>query len=845
MKRMIICFILLALAGLCLAVTHYVRQPIQMTDDGGSEYYDRGMDITFGNGYYWMVYGKCTDSVFEGTTNEEFLVPDGAGGYRTFNDYNDFGAMITPCGAQVHYEIYYKKAVSIPALANAQENQILIGGVAPIANVNMGEVYCEFYDNKIFVFTTQGGGTEDPDDYNQLYYTLDGSSWVSVGKIFDHETSGRFDFTVYQGDLWAVNGEASVVHLSNPTSLTAWETAIEDSILIADSLATAPVRFFIDPYPEDGVELYLVASTTGGINIIYKYSGGAFSEFQKLDIQGNYPVLNYDPLNEKYFYIVSSESFYVHDGFQGTGLFQAHAYFMYWAVDNMSTFQDTSSAYAERWKILDPAQYPNVDFLNNPWDVNTWVEYNSQIYVDDQGATPSGKTYFFFSSERIADNPLTDQQSGDIYCIPFDWGDLTTNHFNFISTAFDSLFVRRYKPDIHATLLTGCTTIVYTVHEDYYTFPGVAEGDTLELMSGVYDENVTVNANAIIDGNKVAEIHAANRGYSFEIVADTSCTIVDCKIMDGIWNKGSGTVTATHNYWGEDGPTASEIYNISGGTVNYIPWYADEAMTTPVYPSPDADISFNGSTATITWTVDYPGATYKVYGSNDPIALGTDLGVQDSGYTNSDYQFYAVTAIVNLTEYANEVGKAGYFTHALQTGYNFIPISLEYGYDNVMDMSVDLGNPSYDYSLSVWNTSSQGWISATKTNLGWEPAVGIDIEVGDIVLFNSGTYTPSTIYLSGPVPDNWANFALTTTVTTDMNLIYLPLNKASLTDLGSLGESLGNTNCNLISIWDATNQGWISGSYLSTWDFWTHTAQGVAIGEAVMVGALQNFTWPQ
>jgi len=64
-----------------------------------------------------------------------------------------------------------------------------------------------------------------------------------------------------------------------------------------------------------------------------------------------------------------------------------------------------------------------------------------------------------------------------------------------------------------------------------------------------------------------------------------------------------------------------------------------------------------------------------------------------------------------------------------------------------------------------------------------------------------------------------------------------------ISNLGELGADIGTSNCNSLSIWDAANQGWITASYLSTWDFWTHSDETVGFGQAVMVGELHNFTW--
>ncbi|MDP8221674.1 MAG: hypothetical protein P9X26_10020, partial [Candidatus Stygibacter frigidus] len=480
-------------------------------------------------------------------------------------------------------------------------------------------------------------------------------------------------------------------------------------------------------------------------------------------------------------------------------------------------------------------------------------------------------TYFFFSSQRKTDDPTDGQQSGDIYCLPFDWDSMNAHHFNFISTAFSEVRVRRYMPTIRTSVdhlyalynedhlfnwvVDGdnmTTAITYGpfsayVHNTFFTFAGAVDTDRLELMGGVYTENVAVDADVTIDGNKVAEINPVT-GYSFELnnVDNTNCTIEECMIMDGIQNNGSGTVTAAYNYWGEDIPT-DDMFS-GTGTILYIPWYSDENMTTLAYPTPDVTVSYDGSEPTISWTGNYPGASYTVYGSDDPTNISNSVDVANGQVPTlvvDYYQYYAVTATVSEIEYTNYAGKAGYTPVTYYHGYNYLPVSMDYGFTDVLTFATlyGTGNIFADhFTVNKWDVATQGWISVGYTPEGWDG--NFAISVGDVLIINDTNLSGSnSVNYSGTLPSEWATFDLVTTSTTDLNLIYLPLNETSLTSLSLVGSDIGLDNCNTLSIWDASIQQWSSATYLSGWQIWINDGS-ISTGQAIMLGALQNFDWP-
>ena len=105
------------------------------------------------------------------------------------------------------------------------------------------------------------------------------------------------------------------------------------------------------------------------------------------------------------------------------------------------------------------------------------------------------------------------------------------------------------------------------------------------------------------------------------------------------------------------------------------------------------------------------------------------------------------------------------------------------------------------------------------------------------------TTAAGTEYLNGTLPAELVTFEFTITPTTDMNLVYLPMDMAGST-LGDVAASIGHQNANTISIWNSDTQNWVTASYISYYDAWTFSTEPVSAGQALMIGAVQNFTWP-
>ncbi|MCH8942605.1 MAG: right-handed parallel beta-helix repeat-containing protein, partial [Bacteroidetes bacterium] len=140
----------------------------------------------------------------------------------------------------------------------------------------------------------------------------------------------------------------------------------------------------------------------------------------------------------------------------------------------------------------------------------------------------------------------------------------------------------------------------------------VNSGGTINVPAGTYDaitisDSITIKGEGIviiINASPAITVNATNvtitgltfnfdaADYAIDVSAGAyNVTIVDnnfintngINVGNGVINRGTGTVTATHNYWGHaSGPTVASnpdgtgniISNASTGTLNYSPWYS-------------------------------------------------------------------------------------------------------------------------------------------------------------------------------------------------------------------------------------------------------------------------------
>ncbi|MCF7913217.1 MAG: hypothetical protein K9M99_11855 [Candidatus Cloacimonetes bacterium] len=780
MRKLFVLLLLVIMAGFLFSATIDVSKPYKLTNNTE---YERGNDIAFCNGYYWLVFGKST------TCSTEY---DQAWGNDGNPDHQD-------------YHIYYKKATSISGLASASEVQLMYDSAPAMTNPSLGEAWIEYYDNKIFIAGTETNVAAGK-NVKMFWSDDDGTTWNKLDDILGGNTYAQHvDMEIYNDELYFVWG-AYTCHLSDPSNQSAWNTAVANKSTISSSSGTA--RLFADktdPNPANHV-LYLAClnnAWNGGLVFTYTLSTDSWDSGYTIEYAA------YDPVLTKY-----DDSFIF---LQAPWLAPQQGY-LYCYTETVSEFT------ANNFRVFDPSAY-NADTIVGDND-NEWACFWGQAMVDLYGASPSENTVVVYCSERNDTNPLQ-PRNADIYCMEMNWG-LGNNHFTFIGTAIYGAYIDQ----------NNAASIC---------FDPAADNDIINVISGTYVEDVIIAADLFIYGNQVSiidgDIDVNDTGTAREI--DPSNVVInDFWITGTLSNNGTGTVDARYNYWGSaDGPGASIV-----GAVDYIPWYTDAEMTTLAYPSPTAALAYDGSDATITWSaLNDVGVTYKVYYTSDPGGSWTDDGFQTSPYvdaTTDAHKFYKLVAVTDGTEWNEGAAELGYFTHVLNKmdaghGYNFISLCLDYNVSSVSELGTAIGISSGE-TITLWGAADQAWTTCTYAGSSWDQDPEIDTGMAVLVEVMSD----KTVYLTGSLPEDWATFDLITTATTDMNMVFLPLNMASLTDLEDVGSDIGVANCNSISLWDAANQGWTTASYLETWTYWLNGELTIEVGDVMMIGALQNFTWP-
>jgi len=787
MRKLFVLLLLVLLAGYLFSATIDVSKPYKLTNN---TQYERGADITFGGGYYWLVYGKSTTCL---TEYDQTYLSGGDG-----PDHQN-------------YHIYYKKATSIEGLASATEVQLMYNSAPAMTNPSLGEAWIEYYDNKIFIAGTETNksitginpisGPGSTGDIKLFWSSDNGTTWNKLNDIIGSNTySQHVDMEIFNNELYFHWGGRYTCHLSNPTSSAAWATAVANKASFGTASGGTD-RFFADktnPNPANHM-LYVAYLANSGNGSAYSYNLST----DTWSAGNSIAYVAYDPALTKYennFIFLQAPWVYPH---------QAYLYCYTPAI---------SSFTAQNFRVFDESCYNIGNPVTNN-DVN-WVSMWAQAIVDLYGASPTENTVVIYGSERN-DNNVNTPRNADIYALEMNWT-LGNNHYTNINTALYGAFVDQ----------AGASSIVYDP---------AASGDIINVISGTYKENVIIANNHTLQGNKESIIDP-DSGVAVTVNGAYTVAIQEFCIMDGLTNNG-GTVDARYNYWGSpDGPGSSLVVN--SGTVQYIPYYTDAAMTT-LGPALNVALAYNGTNVTLTWT---GSLTYSVYGTNNPTAVlpgGWSLisGVTSGSPFASSYQFFAVVA---NNWYAGAT-KIGYFAYTLTkgatTGYNYVSLCLDNAnITNNTQLAATLGLANTE-TINYWNNSLQAWTSSTYNGSACDPL--IPLEVGDIVNVCVNT-TKSTVYLTGKIPASWATFDFITTSTTDMNLAFLPLNKyqADGVTLQELGADIGPAYANTISIWNKTAQSWVTACYLSNYQVWTHGTEPIIIGQGMMVGVLQSFTWP-
>jgi len=242
-----------------------------------------------------------------------------------------------------------------------------------------------------------------------------------------------------------------------------------------------------------------------------------------------------------------------------------------------------------------------------------------------------------------------------------------------------------------------------------------------------------------------------------------------------------------------------------------------------------------------------PNMTDEFYGTNvhhatfgesiptytEPIDFGFDIVV------NSGVSDYGILDFEYADDAAYTVQKAGFMKQTLDytgTHYNFISLPFEGEYDTVAELAAYLGLNTND-AISAWNEATQGWQSASYGGI-WEESYVPVINQPYMVTAGSA----HDIYMMGAIPAS-PTYNLITTATTDLNFIMIPLD-CELTTAAALGAQMGHNNAVMISQWDAANQSWQSCVYLETFSAWINSFS-INPGMPIVIGAEQNFTWPQ
>ncbi|MCF7920827.1 MAG: hypothetical protein K9N06_13030 [Candidatus Cloacimonetes bacterium] len=246
-------------------------------------------------------------------------------------------------------------------------------------------------------------------------------------------------------------------------------------------------------------------------------------------------------------------------------------------------------------------------------------------------------------------------------------------------------------------------------------------------------------------------------------------------------------------------------------------------------------------------TIVIPNMTDEFYGFNvldsygdsvptytEPIDFGFDTVV------NSGVSDYGIIDFVYANDTTYNVKKAGFMKKTLDytgTHYNFISLPFEGQYSTVAELATYLGLNTSDV-ISAWNETTQGWQSASYVT-GWgEDFIPV---INQPYMVTAGSV--HDIYLMGAIPSPPV-YNLITTTTTDLNFIMIPLN-CTLANAAVLGEEMGHTNAVTISRWVAASQSWSSCVYLNIFEAWIGDNFTLTPGMPIVIGAEQNFTWPQ
>jgi len=268
---------------------------------------------------------------------------------------------------------------------------------------------------------------------------------------------------------------------------------------------------------------------------------------------------------------------------------------------------------------------------------------------------------FYDSSGTARDNTVTDCQSGivaqassSVTC------DVTIENNTINTTGLAGL---PYVAGIGAVTWNATATINVTVKNNDLTGPGYGEGVSIGSEWAAGTVNATIEGNDISNwghgiwlGPTGSEIVITGNNIIDNVEADSGIHITGVDVLGinihfnniegntayGVYNGGTGTLDATHNWWGDaSGPYHSTLNPDGMGdevsdNVDFDPWVGSEVSEsatdtlgqgeTVELPSGDASVTVTDATGTAEVTV----AQY----SDDPTGAGSGagFGATDVGY---------------------------------------------------------------------------------------------------------------------------------------------------------------------------------------------------------------------
>jgi hypothetical protein len=709
-------------------------------------------------------------------------------------------------------------------------------------------------------------------------------------------TSGWRGFHMYGGNTGDVYGDMTMLITS--CSFMDFDGAAYPGIAANDNPSTDPEYVYNEEYYNGrGFGAYYQGSTFSAEfygNDYAASNGSSAVHTDGLDSEtSSYETFNYigssgwvkDLHNIKTQVIVENSTFYIFD--EGLGII-------------ITKHGDTNRAGYD----VNPSDAENYSYDNSYGTLNQPVLISNCNFIGVNTSNPTypGNGCAIF----LADWEHYDRDAWGV-SDPLRQSEIAMRIDGCLFQGFDAgIFVDGGRPDNMYTILYGTPTSRWVKHDDGRIQLHVENSKFVScnysLDFSYWDQWVRTNSWILLENNYYGadvdpyttfniadEFPAEDSFYELDYCGEWS----DAYTQTG-YTYGLGATQ--RSYPGEDPETDDNYHTYKPQFLQYLPYYSDFDMTQlSCVEVENLTVSRSGTDFTLDWDDNInPAAKYAVYAANDPYTddWGTVVAsVEASTYTydgsglaekyfmvavvipNMADEFYGTNildgygdsvptytepidfgfdTVVNSGvsdyglidfEYADDtayaVKKAGFLKTTLDytgTHYNFIALPFEGEYDTVAELAAYLELTTTD-GVSNWNETTQAWQSASY-GASWE-------ELFDPVMSESYFITAGSahdIYIMGGIPES-PTYDLITTATTDLNFIMIPLD-SELATAAELGAEMGHNNAVMISQWDAANQSWESCVYLETFSAWINSF-AIDPGMPIVIGAEQNFTWPQ